>query len=119
MYHKYYYRVYVTVTNCCIINIITSDIDECADDSGGCAHVCVNEVGSYSCSCRSGYQLANDGRGCAEEDIDECAEDTSNCSQICTNTIGSYSCSCISGYHIGRDGHECEGIGPISNKEIC
>ena len=79
----------------------------------------MNEVGSYSCSCRSGYQLANDGRGCAEEDIDECAEDTSNCSQICTNTIGSYSCSCISGYHIGRDGHECEGIGPISNKEIC
>ena len=111
-YHKYYYRVYVTVINCCIINITTSDIDECAEGSDGCAHICVNEVGSYSCSCHSGYQLANDGRGCAEEDIDECAEDTSNCSQICTNTIGSYSCSCISGYHIGRDGHKCEGCWP-------
>ena len=100
--------VYVTIiNNCCII--ITSDIDECAEDSDGCAHICVNEVGGYSCSCHSGYQLASDGRGCAEEDVDECAEDTSNCSQICTNTIGSYSCSCISGYRIGRDGHECEG----------
>ena len=67
----------------------------------------MNEGGSYSCSCYSGYLLGNDGQGCA--DIDECAENMGNCSHICTNTIGSYKCSCNSGYHIASDNHECDG----------
>ena len=34
---------------------IIIDIDEC--DLQYCDHGCVNLVGSYNCTCRSGYQL--------------------------------------------------------------
>ena len=33
------------------------DIDECKDQNGGCGHNCSNTVGSYRCSCLSGYTL--------------------------------------------------------------
>ena len=41
-----------------------TDINECSTNNGGCAHSCVNTQGSFTCSCRSGFQLASDGRGC-------------------------------------------------------
>lgn len=42
-----------------------SDIDECAtDDNGGCAHFCLNNVGSFSCFCQPGYKSINDGQIC-------------------------------------------------------
>ena len=41
-----------------------TDIDECIEDTDGCAQTCTNSIGSYSCSCNSGYRLANNGRGC-------------------------------------------------------
>lgn len=83
------------------------DIDECAEGIDGCSHMCINDVGSYSCSCNSGYQLASNGHGCA--DIDECTDGTAGCAQTCINTMGNYSCSCDSGYYLASDKHTCEG----------
>ena len=40
------------------------DINECEEDTDGCAHDCNNNIGSYTCSCYNGYDLASDGRGC-------------------------------------------------------
>lgn len=40
------------------------DIDECAEGISGCSHTCRNTVGSYTCSCRTGYRLASDNHGC-------------------------------------------------------
>ena len=40
------------------------DIDECAENSDGCAQNCTDTDGSYTCSCEVGYDLAYDGRGC-------------------------------------------------------
>ena len=40
------------------------DIDECDDNNGDCAHICTNNIGSYICSCRTGYDLADDARDC-------------------------------------------------------
>ena len=40
------------------------DINECSTNNGGCAHNCVNTQGSFTCSCRSGFQLASDGISC-------------------------------------------------------
>ena len=88
-----------------LLNII--DIDECAEGADGCAQTCTNEVGSYSCSCGSGYRLATNRHGCS--DIDECAEGSDGCDQTCTNSIGSYVCSCESGYRLASDGHMCNG----------
>ena len=40
------------------------DIDECAEDLDDCAQLCTEAELGYSCSCRSGYHLASDGREC-------------------------------------------------------
>ncbi|TRY79920.1 hypothetical protein TCAL_16074 [Tigriopus californicus] len=41
------------------------DVDECSQDNGGCAHLCVNEQGGYTCGCRDGFQLdQSDNRTC-------------------------------------------------------
>ena len=47
-----------------IIVIFPSDIDECIENNGGCEHNCINTIGSYNCSCNSGYGLGNDSHMC-------------------------------------------------------
>ena len=38
--------------------VTCEDIDECADEaSNECEQVCTNEIGTYECSCRSGYKI--------------------------------------------------------------
>ena len=41
-----------------------ADIDECGVSNGGCDHICTNIPGSYNCSCRSGFNVTSDGKGC-------------------------------------------------------
>lgn len=89
------------------MHIIVTDIDECTRGIDGCNQTCTNEIGSYSCSCGSGYRLSFDRHGC--DDINECALVTDSCNQICINTIGGYICSCESGYHLADDGQHCNG----------
>ena len=64
------------------------DIDECSDQPGLCVGNCLNEPGSYMCSCPTGYRLLSSGRKCT--DIDECAEGTPcrGQDQHCHNTRG-------------------------------
>ena len=40
------------------------DINECLTNNGGCAQNCTNTVGSYFCSCSTGYVLGSDGHMC-------------------------------------------------------
>ena len=40
------------------------DTDECSNNNGGCAQNCTNTVGSYVCSCSSGYNLNSDQHAC-------------------------------------------------------
>ena len=44
-----------------------TDVDECATNNGGCAQTCTNTVGSFVCSCQSGYTLASNGLTCDGE----------------------------------------------------
>jgi tolkin protein len=46
--------------------VFFTDRDECAIDNGGCQHVCKNTIGSYQCSCHSGYTLHDNGHDCKE-----------------------------------------------------
>ena len=36
-------------------------MDECAEDNGGCEHLCVNHAGGFSCDCPVGYELEVNG----------------------------------------------------------
>ena len=40
------------------------DLNECDTDNGGCEHICINKLGSFECACKTGHQLASDGRSC-------------------------------------------------------
>ena len=40
------------------------DIDECSTRVAECEQNCHNNDGSYTCSCNSGYKLADDGFHC-------------------------------------------------------
>jgi len=102
----------------CTLSAVPSgcdDIDECALGTDNCdlLATCTNTVGSFFCTCPSGYSDTNsDGTLC--EDIDECALGTDNCDPLtqCTNTPGSFTCSaCPSGYtDTNGDGTLCEDI---------
>ena len=102
------------------------DIDECSSNNGGCAQVCTNTPGSYTCGCNPGYELDGDGFSCNGNvdksklisrlvlifkfsDIDECSSNNGGCAQVCTNTPGSYTCGCNPGYELDGDGFSCNG----------
>ncbi|XP_065180017.1 sushi, von Willebrand factor type A, EGF and pentraxin domain-containing protein 1-like [Sycon ciliatum] len=78
---------------------ICQDIRECSNETLHDCHRdarCNNTVGSYTCSCLTGY--AGNGTYC--ENIDECSSDLHNCHQdaICTDTMGTFNCHCKTGY---------------------
>jgi len=71
-------------------------------------HNCLNDEGSYHCSCRDGYALAADGKICS--DINECITGI-RCDHICVNSNGSFHCECVSGYLLNEaDGKSCIGL---------
>ena len=43
------------------------DINECANNNGGCSDGCNNTEGSYYCTCSSGYELSGDNVTCIGE----------------------------------------------------
>lgn len=83
-----------------------SDIDECLESNGGCAHSCVNLPGGYECACREGFTLSQDNTTC--EDLDECQ--LNPCSHNCVNLFGGYICECDEGYVLGPDRQSCAGM---------
>ena len=47
-----------------VILMVITDVDECSEKTDGCSQICSNTIGSFMCSCGSGYTLANDNLGC-------------------------------------------------------
>ena len=116
--------------------ITFSDINEChSEQENNCDQICTNTIGSYNCSCGSGYLLNEDGFQCdgtvtlllflsfifsnfiasiiiiiIVTDINECLEENHSCQHICINTNGSYVCDCNEGYALTSDGRTCRGI---------
>nr|XP_012228893.1 PREDICTED: bone morphogenetic protein 1-like [Linepithema humile] len=46
--------------------VFFTDIDECANNNGGCQHECKNTIGSYQCSCHNGFTLHENSHDCKE-----------------------------------------------------
>ncbi|KAK8397657.1 hypothetical protein O3P69_004441 [Scylla paramamosain] len=49
------------------ITPVCLDIDECSSGTGICEHECINEPGSFRCSCRQGFHLRGDNTTCELE----------------------------------------------------
>ncbi|OXB63967.1 hypothetical protein ASZ78_006838 [Callipepla squamata] len=93
-----------------------TDIDECKDQHGGCNQICLNKLGSYHCSCYSGYAL-KDSKTC--EDIDECAASADICGEArCKNLLSSYECVCDAGYRYDEQRKTCEDINECE-EQLC
>jgi len=55
-----------STTNCtCVFSC--SDVDECDISNGGCEQMCTNTIGSFYCSCGTGYLLSGNGLNCSGE----------------------------------------------------
>ncbi|KAK7793278.1 hypothetical protein R5R35_006776 [Gryllus longicercus] len=46
--------------------IFMKELDECALQSHGCEHNCINTLGGYECACKIGYELHSDGKHCED-----------------------------------------------------
>ncbi|XP_064596976.1 fibrillin-1-like [Liolophura sinensis] len=87
---------------------ICEDINECAEENGGCSQLCENKPGSFACKCNTGYSLMEDLSRCA--DTDECEMNNGDCPQKCVNMEGTYSCTCGEGYQLSKAGVGCEDV---------
>ena len=47
-----------------IKRLLISDMNECNTLNGGCSDICNNTIGSFYCSCDTGYSLATDKYNC-------------------------------------------------------
>jgi len=100
------------------------DQNECASTPTVCGTgaTCENTVGSYTCTCLTGY--AGTGGNCV--DVNECATTPPVCGTeaLCENTSGSYTCVCSMGRTWNGSGcedvDECtEGTHECTDNEIC
>lgn len=96
------------------------DLNECTSGAAKCSSnaVCENSEGSFTCTCKEGYQ--GDGKTCCLpgytisngtcQDIHECNLGVDDCDDNanCSNTTGSYTCKCKTGYE--GDGKTCSDI---------
>ncbi|XP_078488839.1 uncharacterized protein LOC100178017 [Ciona intestinalis] len=94
------------------INGTCTDIDECLTTPCDALATCNNTIGSFTCSCPTGYLVEN---VTVCSDVNECSMDQNKhgCSQECVNNPGSYTCECRIGYSkIGDKGcidiNECQ-----------
>ncbi|XP_077179348.1 latent-transforming growth factor beta-binding protein 2 [Paroedura picta] len=94
------------------------DVDECERHPCAGSGYCINNEGSYSCLCFSGYTLltAQDTQTC--RDINECEQPNLCHGGQCINTPGSYHCECKTGYTLNHGG-ECEDIDECATPSAC
>ena len=50
-------------------HLLVTDIDECSHDTDGCENDCSNTIGSFYCSCNTGYALMANNKNCIGESL--------------------------------------------------
>ncbi|CAI9725059.1 von Willebrand factor type A, EGF and pentraxin domain-containing 1-like [Octopus vulgaris] len=97
---------------------------QCGQDTNDCRNAtlyncapeasCVNDTGTFNCSCNDGY--TGDGFNCT--DLNECTNSLHNCSQYatCHNFVPGFNCTCREGFT--GDGVNCADIDECSNATL-
>jgi len=49
------------------VSLLSTDINECDEFIDDCAQMCINNDGSFSCSCRPGFELNSDNANCTRK----------------------------------------------------
>ncbi|XP_072265765.1 thrombomodulin-like [Pyxicephalus adspersus] len=83
--------------------------NSCAANPNTCGYHCTNSNGSFTCSCKPGFQNVLDCKipgecGVNCKDIDECENIT--CAHECKNLYGSYMCLCREGFFPDKENHK-------------
>ncbi|KAK3102184.1 hypothetical protein FSP39_009438 [Pinctada imbricata] len=81
-------------------------MDECSLGSSGCDQLCINSDGSFTCSCRTGYNLLSDRKTCYG--VNQCTENNGGCDHTCLSTDGKHECRCHKGFRLNSDGKTCQ-----------
>lgn len=85
-----------------------SDIDECLTGACNQKEVCRNNIGSYSCDCKTGFTRLNGAKECVYE-VKSCEAVLKPCqskSQVCVNRDNGFQCKCSKGFYKEEDGHD-------------
>uniref|UniRef100_I3M9W8 von Willebrand factor C and EGF domains n=1 Tax=Ictidomys tridecemlineatus TaxID=43179 RepID=I3M9W8_ICTTR len=108
------------------VGIRCTDTDECLGTP--CQQRCRNSIGSYKCSCRTGFHLHGNRHSCvgkvrtlwsahlgsagSSADVNECRrpQERRVCHHSCHNTVGSFLCSCRPGFRLRADRVSCEAL---------
>ncbi|XP_031780788.1 vitellogenin receptor isoform X1 [Nasonia vitripennis] len=119
--HKCSEGKFACATGYCLpLDMFCDGKEHCLDgsDEGGqcnttcetntCENVCHKTPVGPVCSCRVGYELADDEKSC--RDVDECKNNV--CQQLCENRPGSFVCSCYEGYALRINRVSCKATGP-------
>ena len=48
-----------------LVDLHYTDVNECLFGNGGCEQLCTNTIGSFFCTCQSGYSLQPNGVNCS------------------------------------------------------
>ncbi|XP_061700592.1 complement component C1q receptor-like [Syngnathoides biaculeatus] len=88
---------------------------KCAQNNGGCEHICQQDSDQVKCICNQGYDLEDNGLSCKIQDV--CTSDT--CEYECIVGELEHICICPIGFELDANLHNCSDIDECQESDAC